>query len=115
LERIEDRPWLEKRSDPALESHILKRVVWQRWKLIKLISSIGVDLLFMPGRSIITDFCPVVTMEPQYVTVRMAGTEAIWLLGYGTQANDLALGSECFSEASGWHDFSHSICLQCGH
>jgi len=63
LSRIEDRPWLEKRSDPALEAHLLKRIVWQRWKLDKLITASGVDLLLVPGGSIITNFRPVVTMS----------------------------------------------------
>ncbi len=30
LAKLEDRPWLEKRTDPALEANLLKRIVWQR-------------------------------------------------------------------------------------
>jgi glycosyltransferase involved in cell wall biosynthesis len=63
LARIEDRPWLEKRSDPALESHLLKRIIWQRWELNKLIRAMGVNLLFVPGGSIISNFRPAVTMS----------------------------------------------------
>jgi glycosyltransferase involved in cell wall biosynthesis len=63
LARIEDRPWLEKLSDPALEANLLKRVAWQRWKLEKLIRTMGVDLLFVPGGSIIAKFRPAVTMS----------------------------------------------------
>jgi glycosyltransferase involved in cell wall biosynthesis len=63
LARIEDRPWLEKRSDPALESHLLKRIIWQRWELNKLIKAMGVNLLFVPGGSIISNFRPAVTMS----------------------------------------------------
>ena len=63
LARIEDRPWLEKRSDPALEANLLKRVVWQRWKLDKLVRAVGADLLFVPGGSIVTRFRPAVTMS----------------------------------------------------
>ena len=63
LARIEDRPWLEKRSDPALEAQLLKRIFWQRRKLDKLIRAVGADLLLVPGGSIITDFRPVVTMS----------------------------------------------------
>jgi glycosyltransferase involved in cell wall biosynthesis len=63
LAQIEDRPWLEKRSDPELEAHLLRRVIWQRWKLDKLIKAIGVDLLLVPGGSIITSFRPAVTMS----------------------------------------------------
>lgn len=63
LARIDDRPWLEKRSDPALEANLLKRVAWQRWKLDKLVRAMGVDLLFVPGGSIVTRFRPAVTMS----------------------------------------------------
>jgi glycosyltransferase involved in cell wall biosynthesis len=63
LARIEDRPWLEKRGDPALEGTLLKRVVWQRRELDRLISATGADLLLVPGGSIVTNFHPVVTMS----------------------------------------------------
>ena len=63
LAKIEDRPWLEKRSDPELEAHLLRRIIWQRWKLDKLVRAMGVDLLLAPGGSIITTFRPVVTMS----------------------------------------------------
>lgn len=63
LAQIEDRPWLEKRGDPELEAHLLRRIIWQRWKLDKLVRAMGVDLLLAPGGSIITRFRPVVTMS----------------------------------------------------
>jgi glycosyltransferase involved in cell wall biosynthesis len=63
LARIEDRPWIEKRGDPALEGNLLKRIVWQRRELDKLISATGADLLLVPGGSIVTKFRPVVTMS----------------------------------------------------
>jgi glycosyltransferase involved in cell wall biosynthesis len=63
LARIEDRPWLEKHSDPALEGNLLKRIVWQRRELTKRISAAGVDLLLVPGGSVVTNFRPVVTMS----------------------------------------------------
>jgi glycosyltransferase involved in cell wall biosynthesis len=63
LAQIEDRPWLEKRSDPELEAHLLRRIIWQRWKLDKLVKAMGADLLLAPGGSIITRFRPVVTMS----------------------------------------------------
>jgi glycosyltransferase involved in cell wall biosynthesis len=63
LAQIEDRPWLEKRSDPELEANLLRRIIWQRWKLDKLVRAMGVDLLLAPGGSIITRFHPVVTMS----------------------------------------------------
>jgi len=63
LARIEDRPWLEKRSDPAIEGNLLKRIVWQRRDLDRLICATGADLLLVPGGSIVTKFRPVVTMS----------------------------------------------------
>lgn len=63
LARIEDRPWLEKRNDPALEANLLKRLAWQRLTLPKLLRMAKADLLFVPGGSIIAAFRPVVTMS----------------------------------------------------
>ena len=49
LARIEDRPWLEKRTDPALEANLLKRLMWQRFGLSRLLRTERIDLLFVPG------------------------------------------------------------------
>ena len=63
LARLEDRSWLSKRTDPLLESHYLRRALWQRNQLGKLAQTEGCDLLFIPGGSFATDFRPVVTMS----------------------------------------------------
>lgn len=63
LAQIEDRPWLEKRTDPALEANLLKRVLWQRFGLSKLLQTERIDLLFVPGGSIIPSARPAVTMS----------------------------------------------------
>jgi glycosyltransferase involved in cell wall biosynthesis len=63
LARIEDRPWLEKRTDPALEAPLLKRIVWQRRTLPDHLKAARADLLFVPGGSIVPTFRPVVTMS----------------------------------------------------
>jgi glycosyltransferase involved in cell wall biosynthesis len=63
LARIEDRPWLEKRTDPALEANLLKRLVWQRLVLPTLVEAVKADLLLVPGGSIVAGFRPVVTMS----------------------------------------------------
>ncbi len=63
LARIEDRPWLVKRSDPVLEGHYLKRAYWQRNHLGELAKKEGCHILFIPGGSFATDFRPVVTMS----------------------------------------------------
>lgn len=63
LARIEDRPWLEKRTDPALEANLLKRLMWQRFGLSRLLRTERIDLLFVPGGSIIPSVRPAVTMS----------------------------------------------------
>ena len=63
LARLEDRFWLSKRTDPLLESHYLRRALWQRNQLGKLAQTEGCDLLLVPGGSFATDFRPVVTMS----------------------------------------------------
>jgi glycosyltransferase involved in cell wall biosynthesis len=62
LERIEERTWLEKRSAPALEGNLFKRIIWQRFVLSRHLRDWQTDLLFAPGGSIIPRFRPVVTM-----------------------------------------------------
>ena len=63
LAKLEDSPWLEKRTDPALEANLLKRIVWQRHTLPGLLRAAKADLLFVPGGSIVAAFRPVVTMS----------------------------------------------------
>jgi len=63
LGRIEDRPWLYKRTDRLLEGHYIHRVWWQRNSLGKALRVEGCDLLFVPGGTIVTNFQPVVTMS----------------------------------------------------
>lgn len=63
LAKLEDRPWLEKRTDPALEARLFRRIVWQRRTLPVLLEAEKADLLFVPGGSIVAAFRPVVTMS----------------------------------------------------
>ncbi|SPP66210.1 glycosyltransferase family 4 protein [Nitrospira lenta] len=63
LARIEDRPWLTKRSSPVLEGHYLRRALWQHNCLGVFARTEGCNLLFAPGGSFATDFRPVVTMS----------------------------------------------------
>ena len=62
LDRVEDRPWLEKRTDPVLERGVLQRAIWQYFKLGRLARKAGTDLLFVPGGSIVSRSKPAVTM-----------------------------------------------------
>ncbi|MFB9265877.1 glycosyltransferase family 4 protein [Bradyrhizobium erythrophlei] len=63
LARIEERPWIEKRTDPALEGHLLRRLAWQRRTLPRYLREAKADLLFAPGGSIVPRFQPAVTMS----------------------------------------------------
>lgn len=63
LERIEDRDWLRKVSDPLLNRGLLYRVFWQRFRLCKLAERAGCDVLFVPGGSDASGFRPLVTMS----------------------------------------------------
>ncbi|MFO1422301.1 MAG: glycosyltransferase family 1 protein [Candidatus Competibacteraceae bacterium] len=63
LTLLEERPWLVKRTDSVLESHYLRRALWQRNRLGELAKAERCDLLFIPGGSFATDFRPVVTMS----------------------------------------------------
>ena len=58
LDNIEDRPWLQKTSDPWLERSLLWRVLWQIHKLPKSIDFFGCDLIFVPGGSYFAKFRP---------------------------------------------------------
>jgi glycosyltransferase involved in cell wall biosynthesis len=62
LARIEDRPWIEKRTDPVLERNYIRRAIWQRTQLGRLAADAGADLMFVPGGSIISTLRPTVTM-----------------------------------------------------
>jgi glycosyltransferase involved in cell wall biosynthesis len=62
LDRVEDRPWLEKRTDPVLERNFVRRAVWQRKRLGSLAAEAGAELMFVPGGSIVSSFRPAVTM-----------------------------------------------------
>lgn len=62
LSRIEDRPWLDKRTDPVLEKSYIRRAIWQRTRLGRLAADAGADLMFVPGGSIVSTLRPAVTM-----------------------------------------------------
>jgi glycosyltransferase involved in cell wall biosynthesis len=63
LRRIEDRPWLDKRSLPVFERHYLARAWWQFKHLGGLAQAEKCDLLLVVGGSFATPFRPVVTMS----------------------------------------------------
>jgi len=63
LERIEDRPWLEKCQLPALDKNVFLRSLWQRFSLTTLARSARCDVLYVPGGSYAGSYRPVVTMS----------------------------------------------------
>jgi glycosyltransferase involved in cell wall biosynthesis len=63
LQRIEDRPWLVKRSLPVFERHYLRRAWWQFRHLGELARAEGCGLLLVVGGSFATPFRPIVTMS----------------------------------------------------
>jgi glycosyltransferase involved in cell wall biosynthesis len=63
LARLEERPWLCKRNEPALEHRYPVRVWWQWMRLSRLVRAERCDLLFVPGGAFVTAFRPVVAMS----------------------------------------------------
>lgn len=63
LEKIGDRDWLTKVSDPLLDRGLLYRVFWNRFRQRKVASRAGCDILFLPGSSDESGFVPMVTMS----------------------------------------------------
>lgn len=63
LSAIENRSWLVKVNDSLLERGLLHRVFWQRFRLRRLASQAGCDVLFVPGGSDASGFKPLVTMS----------------------------------------------------
>ena len=61
LAKVNDQPWLVKRTDPVLLSNPLRRALWQR-RIGSLARADGCDLLFAPGGTFTTPFRPIVTM-----------------------------------------------------
>lgn len=86
LARIEDRPWLLKRSHPVLQGHYLRRAYWQRNRLGELARKEGCNILFIPGGFFATDFRPVVTMSRNLLPF-----EWLELRRYGISATSLRL------------------------
>ena len=63
LNKIEDRPWLEKVHLSVFEKNLVFRVLWQRFYLSKLALYSGCSVIFVPGGSFAGKFQPFVTMS----------------------------------------------------
>ncbi len=62
LEKIDERPWLERAYEPALDQLLPVRLLWQAVRLSKLAQE-HCDVLFVPGGSCPGTFRPFVTMS----------------------------------------------------
>lgn len=63
LDKLPERGWLERVNPPELDSGLLKRSFWQRFKLAGAARATNCDVLFAPGGSYSASFHPVVTMS----------------------------------------------------
>jgi glycosyltransferase involved in cell wall biosynthesis len=63
LAALEERPWLTKCNPPSLDKGLLRRTLWQRYRLSQAAHDKGCDVLFVPGGSYAGNFHPVVTMS----------------------------------------------------
>ena len=63
LDQLEDRDWLIKRDPPALSAGLVRRTLWQRFRLSVSAHSEQCDILFVPGGSYAGIFHPIVTMS----------------------------------------------------
>ena len=63
LAALEERPWMTKCKPPSLDKGLLRRTLWQRYRLSNAAHDEGCDVLFVPGGSYAGNFHPVVTMS----------------------------------------------------
>lgn len=63
LDQIEDRPWLEKHTNPVLEGSVSRRFYWQYRQFSNEARAFGADLVFAPGSTFLGDFRPFVTVS----------------------------------------------------
>ncbi len=71
LKALEDRPWLTKRNPTAQDKGLIKRTLWQRYRLSQAARDEGCEVLFVPGGSYAGNFHPVVTMSQNLLPFEM--------------------------------------------
>jgi len=72
LDLLEDRDWLVKRNPVALNAGLLRRSLWQRFRLSKEAKAEGCDVLFVPGGSFAGNFHPIVSMSQNLLPFELA-------------------------------------------
>ena len=105
LARLEDRPWLVKRTDPLLESHYLRRALWQRNRLGGTGESGGMRPALCPRRLVRDRLSARGHHEPQPAALRVAGTDALWRVDVQPQIGTVAMVAVTFVSAGRRHDF----------
>ncbi len=63
LDKIQDKPWLEKVYEPLLDKSFFYRFFRNRFILSKRLKETKLDLLFVPGGTYLGNFRPFVTMS----------------------------------------------------
>ena len=106
LDRIADRSWLVKRSDPVLEENAFRRAIWQLRRLGTLARRDGCNLIFVPGGSFATSFRPIVTM-----CRNMLPFEWREILRYGVSLQALRFLALRFTQARSFRRASGTIFL----
>ena len=71
LKALEERPWLIKINPPTLDKGLLKRTLWQRFRLSQAAKDEGCAALFVPGGSYAGTFHPVVSMSQNLLPFEM--------------------------------------------
>ena len=79
LAKIEPHPWLILNIIPELSGGLVRRTLWQKFKLPNLARKEGCNILFIPGGLYTGDFKPVVTMSRNLIPF-----EYKELMRYGT-------------------------------
>ena len=63
LDLLIDASWLDKAIVPTLEKGLVRRTLWQRFSLNKVVLMADCNVLFVPGGNFLTRFRPIVTMS----------------------------------------------------
>lgn len=94
LDRVEDRPWLEKMHVPQLDGNLVTRSRWSATKVADIATAAGCDVLWLPGCSYAGKFRPFVAMSRN-----MLPFEWSEMMRYGPSARFMKFLSLRFSQA----------------
>jgi len=72
LDRIANRPWIDKRNPHSLNKGLLQRTLWQSYRLSIEARIEECDVLFVPGGSFAGNFSPVVSMSQNLLPFEMS-------------------------------------------